>query len=635
MSQAHYTREELVAAIRAVGVTAGDVVSLQVSLGRLGLPHDTPPHYVAISNLVVDAILGVIGPTGTLIVPTYTYSIGRGETYVVEETPSAIGDFTEIFRRRSGVVRSRDPMLSAAGIGPKAHEILRTISRSCYGTDSAFHRLREVDAKICTLGISLYWATFRHHIEEMANVPFRFRKAFHGAIREEGVAAEETWIYFAAPLQDCCAPVGLPLEQTMRAAGLVKVAPVGRGELMVINARAYFDHGLAELGKAPWLTAKGPPCGSDELLTREDERVGATDYRVALEPGASMARMIEAVWKLPRDCVSSGYDCALSSLARQIPMVVHEYPSGTDCDGQIAPEKWTCRDGYLATVSGSQLFSYRDCALHVASHSFPIDKVVSRDELFRHLHVHPRLMDAVPYRDVAGRRDWGLCCSQEMRSRLGDEEYRVMIDSAFSYGALKVGDAVIRGESDDTILLCAQLGTPAQANSGLTGCVVAIEVMRRLAKLRRPRCTYRLLVVPDAVGIAAYLAANEGLGRCVKGGVFIDHCGLRQNLALRPSLDPLSPFDQCCLTALRAHDPELRLEHEADAEDSVVDPLRLLRSEMPVVMLSRRQQGSPYAEYCSNLDTPDLVANDRLEDTCDAIVRVVESWERAETRVPT
>jgi len=267
----HYTREDLLKAIEAVGIRPGDIVSLQLSLGRLGLPQSTERNYPALSNFVIDAFLEVLGTDGTLVVPTYTYSIGRGQVYEVESTPSSIGEFPEVFRRRPNVVRSRDPMLSSAAVGPDARAVLRDISQSCYGSDSAFQRLRELNAKICTLGISLYWATFRHHIEEMAGVPFRFAKMFTGIVREAGKDSKETWSYFAAPFVDNCQPNGLPLERLARAAGLVGVASVGRGEIMAIDATAYFEFGIKQLKRNPWLTAKGPPEQAEVIFKDEPQ----------------------------------------------------------------------------------------------------------------------------------------------------------------------------------------------------------------------------------------------------------------------------------------------------------------------------------------------------------------------------
>src|SRR5438105_8732253 len=259
----HYTRDDLHRAIQDVGIQPGDTVSLQVSLGRLGLPADVERNYAALSHFVIDAFVEMLGPNGTLVVPTYTYSVGRGQVYEVETTPSSIGEFPEVFRNRPKVIRSRDPMMSSAAFGPKAATVLRTISRSCYGEGSTFHRLRDLNGTICTLGISLYWATFRHHIEEIAGVPFRFAKSFTGIVREQGLDAEETWSYFAAPVIDNCQPNGLPLERKARDEGLARIAPVGRGEIMAINARDYFEFGLEELRRNPWLTAKGPSAAAE------------------------------------------------------------------------------------------------------------------------------------------------------------------------------------------------------------------------------------------------------------------------------------------------------------------------------------------------------------------------------------
>lgn len=267
----HYTRDDLVGAIRAVGIGSGDLVSLQVSLGRLGLPVGIAPSYSALSNFVIDAFLEVVGQDGTLVVPTYTYSIGRGEIFEVETTPSAIGEFPEIFRKRAEVIRSRDPMMSSAAIGPLSKAVLRNISTSCYGIGSAFHKLRDANARICTLGISLYWATFRHHIEEMAVVPFRFAKQFTGTVREGDVDSQEVWSYFAAPRAENCQPDGANLERRVRAADMLAIAPVGRGELMAIGARDYFEFGFKELQTDPWLSAKGPPAPPEVIFRDEPQ----------------------------------------------------------------------------------------------------------------------------------------------------------------------------------------------------------------------------------------------------------------------------------------------------------------------------------------------------------------------------
>lgn len=262
---AHYTRDELRDAVSFIGISHGDVVLLHVSLGRLGIPAETGPDFPAMSSLLIDVFADAVGPTGTLLVPTYTYSFRRGEMFDVAESPATTGEFCERFRRRPDVIRSRDPMLATAGIGPAAHDILRRISFNCYGEGSTFDRLHECGAKICTIGLGLWWATYCHYIERSAAVPFRFDKSFTGVIREDGRDAAETWTYFAAPHLVNCQSNSIALERRVRQEGLLRLAPVGRGQIAVIGAREFKSFGLNEFQKNPWLTAQGPPCDASEL----------------------------------------------------------------------------------------------------------------------------------------------------------------------------------------------------------------------------------------------------------------------------------------------------------------------------------------------------------------------------------
>ena len=124
---------------------------------------------------------------------------------------------------------------------------------------------------------------------------------------------------------------------------------------------------------------------------------------------------------------------------------------------------------------------YADHPLHVVSYSLPFEGVVSRDELLPHLHVHPRLPDAIPFVFKYYERDWGLCASQQLRDSLTDERYRVVIRTIFEPGTLKVGEMVIPGESQESFVLVAHLCHPAMVNDDLTGVVVGLDAARSAA----------------------------------------------------------------------------------------------------------------------------------------------------------
>src|SRR5262249_26695349 len=302
-----------------------------------------------------------------------------------------------------------------------------------------------------------------------------------------------------------------------------RVISIGRGEIKAINCREYFELAAREIEKDPWSTARGPAADPIEI---ESARVRGPRFDVRLSPNASYSEMIESLWHLPRDIVSDAYDESLRALATQVPMTIHEYRTGTECWSWIVPEKWTCHEAYIETMHGRRLFSCADNPLHVISYSLPFEGVVSREVLMKHLYVHPRLADAVPFIFKYYERDWGLCCTKTLRDSLTDDQYRVVIRTDFSYGTLKVGEVLIPGETDECIVLCSHLCHPHQANDDLTGVIVGIKVAQELLKRERRRYTYRYLIVPETIGSIAYLHHNPDLVSKIKGGLFLEMLGL-------------------------------------------------------------------------------------------------------------
>jgi len=355
-----------------------------------------------------------------------------------------------------------------------------------------------------------------------------------------------------------------------------------------------------------------------------------------------MKEIINALWRLPRDLISDGYDTALDELSKQIHMTIHEYPSGTECWSWIIPEKWTCHDAYLETMDGIRLFSYTDNPLHVASYSNPVEGEFTREELFKHLHTHPHIPDAVPFKYVYYNSDWKLCCSETLKSKLTDDRYKVVIKSDFSYGTLKVGEVVIPGESEDCIILCVHLCHPMQVNDGLSGVVVGIEVMHELLKRKNLRYTYRLLILPETIGSLAYLSHNEDLIPFMKGGIFLEMLGLNNPHALQLSFDGKTAFDRCCIAALKEHDPDAWTgkfltvvtndERQFNAPGVRVPMLSLSRVAKPP---NYNSSSYPvvYPEYHSDCDSPEITSLDSLKDSCHLALKMIDTFENNITPV--
>ena len=351
-----------------------------------------------------------------------------------------------------------------------------------------------------------------------------------------------------------------------------------------------------------------------------------------------MLELINELWFLKRDIVSDDYDRALCRLAEELPVQIHEYPTGTQCWTWKVPEKWTCHEAYLETMDGQRLVDYADHPLHVVSYSLPFEGTVKREVLLQHLHVHPHLPEAIPFVFKYYDRDWGLCISENMRASLTDDTYRVVIRTSFEPGSLKVGEVVIPGRSEQCIVLAAHLCHPAQVNDDLTGVAVGLEVARHLLNRQKAgsnslHYTYRLLILPETIGSVAYLSHNEALIPDMVGGLFLEMLGNDAPHALQGSFQPDSQFDRCIHAAFAELDPKGYTGLYRRIVDNDERQFNAPGVRVPMLSFSRvevlKSSGlPPYREYHSSLDTPDIVTEDRLLASRDLILGLIEAWER-------
>ena len=96
------TRDAIAAALREVGVQSGDVLFVHSSLSSMGYVEGG-------SDAAVDALLDALGPEGTFVVPTFTFSRRGGGRRVFDPAndPSEMGRISETARTRAGARRSR------------------------------------------------------------------------------------------------------------------------------------------------------------------------------------------------------------------------------------------------------------------------------------------------------------------------------------------------------------------------------------------------------------------------------------------------------------------------------------------------------------------------------------------------
>lgn len=201
-------REALRHILKQLGVTAGDRIMLAIDMGRIPLP----TYSASLTNegirererlwckFILDALLDVVTPSGTLLVPSFSYTCSQAKSeYIAESTPSETGPFTNFVRMQPQAIRSLHPIFSLAGIGCDAVPLLSNVGPAAFGATSPFSRFNKYKIKFLFLGVELQTSiTFIHHMEQAAGCPHRYNKIFDVSVTQSNTKLLGSWCAYVA-----------------------------------------------------------------------------------------------------------------------------------------------------------------------------------------------------------------------------------------------------------------------------------------------------------------------------------------------------------------------------------------------------------------------------------------------------
>ena len=174
-----------------MGVVSGRTVFVHSFLGLIfGKQKD-------VNQLLYDCLRELIGSTGTIVVPTFTFKCCHGLTFDPNNTESEVGAFSNWVMKLKDTKRSLHPIHSVSAIGYKADEITQQVSDSSFGNDSTFSKLIELDALLLMVGVDIDFATLIHQVEEDMQVPYRYYKNFQTKISKDNLAYNVSTPYYA------------------------------------------------------------------------------------------------------------------------------------------------------------------------------------------------------------------------------------------------------------------------------------------------------------------------------------------------------------------------------------------------------------------------------------------------------
>jgi aminoglycoside 3-N-acetyltransferase len=233
------TQDSIGADLWRLGVPRGGTVLLHSSLSALG---EVPGGAAG----VLAVLRGLLGPEGTLVVPTFTEGNSlssrayrravrdmspeqearhrsRMPAFDRDTTPSSgMGRIAEQLRTTEGAIRSDHPQTSFAALGPSAPELMKEHQLECHlGPMSPLGRLYQSGAHVLLLGIGYEACTAFHLAEYLLPEP---PMTVYRCVVKSGDAQREWCEYEDIVLDDTDFPkIGDALDRT----GIVARALVG------------------------------------------------------------------------------------------------------------------------------------------------------------------------------------------------------------------------------------------------------------------------------------------------------------------------------------------------------------------------------------------------------------------------
>lgn len=245
------TRGSLADDLRAAGLREGRTAIVHASLSALG--------WVCGDALaVIQALLDVLGPEGTLAMPAHTPQLTDPASWQAPPVPQSwvtpireqmppfdplttptrgMGAIAELFRTWPGARRSNHPTFSFAAFGPFADWIVSEHELADpAGERSPLGKLYQADADILLLGVGFDRCSMLHLAEQRA-WPQRSPERESSPLLQDG---RREWLeYYVSPLIDSAH--FLPIGEALHLAGAARRATIGSADSSLVSARLAVD----------------------------------------------------------------------------------------------------------------------------------------------------------------------------------------------------------------------------------------------------------------------------------------------------------------------------------------------------------------------------------------------------------
>lgn len=243
-----------------------------------------------------------------------------------------------------------------------------------------------------------------------------------------------------------------------------------------------------------------------------------------------MYALISDLYFLNRATVSKDMDKTVEYLSNYISNYtdakIIDVPSGSECLTWVIPDEWNVNEAYIETISGKKIVDFKNNPMHLFAYSVSFEDTISKEELEQHLLYDMTQPDTIVYHfrnqyKYGKKTEFGFSIPYNLYRKLNENRYRVVVDTEFKKGKMKIIDWYLKGKLDDTIFICAHTCHPAQVNDGLSGVAVGIELFNYLRTLEDRQYSYRLILGPEYFAAAGFLSHAKDIDK-LRYGIYLD-----------------------------------------------------------------------------------------------------------------
>jgi aminopeptidase-like protein len=349
------------------------------------------------------------------------------------------------------------------------------------------------------------------------------------------------------------------------------------------------------------------------------------------ENDTNMVELMTRLYPICRSITGEGVRQTLRILQEQIPLEIHEVPTGTQVFDWAVPKEWNIKDAWIKNSAGERLIDFRKLNLHVVSYSVPVRERMKLAELRDHLHTLTKYPDWVPYRTSYYKETWGFCLSEKQLAKFNrSDDYDICIDSSLANGSLTYGEYFIKGKLEEEILVHCHVCHPSLANDNLSGIVVAVKLAQTLVASAR-RYSYRFLFLPGTIGAITWLSRNENTVPKIRHGVVLTCIGDAGNVTYKRSRLGTAEIDRAFIQILKQSGSPHRI---IDFSPYGYDERQYCSPgfNLPVGVMMRSRHGE-FPEYHTSADNLDFVTHEALDDSFSKLCDVIEILEGNRTYV--